>query len=617
MAYPDGVSTATCTAGSSIGMVGGEPSRVSVVVRAVLGGNGTHLVWAATGQPLVPLEETYSAEPGMMVSFLVPHVDQAGIVDSSGNAATMWAYYAQITVTAANGQTKTWVKTFQPLVGDSQPIDLDLIPDGSITSPVSAPIPAVLSVDGNTGHVTTADAVEAYLDEHPISGLPSGGTDGQMLGLEDGEAAWLNVPPGLTGGAIHDADSKATPVDADELPISDSADSNDLKRITVGDLKTLVAAAVVDGAPGTLDTLNELAAALGDDANFATTVTNALADKAADNAVVKLAGNQEIDGVKQFLDAPVVPDDSFAQTKVIDLEDDLATAAQSSEWGAVAGTLSAQTDLQALLDDKADADTALLSASGLTGVWHGTQAAYEAITPKDPNVLYFVMSGEPEDPPEVLAPVRIASFASTGNVTTSGAISLDSAATAAIGEVVQVAVACGGSLGDSDVAVADSNGHTWSLIDAQSVGGSATTVFVFQAVVSTALDDTDTITVTRTPTGGMTWGAHKVPGASGTVSEVQANSSSTGVTSASTASIGAADRTLVLMAVAFSVASTSPTPVSGYTALAPLVCSGAGNPRQLAVIYRQVATATATTPQLSWTSNSAYAAVAIEMAPAA
>jgi hypothetical protein len=37
---------------------------------------------------------------------------------------------------------------------------------------------------------------------------------------------------------------------------------------------------VLDAPPGALDTLNELAAALNDDANFATTVTNALALKA-------------------------------------------------------------------------------------------------------------------------------------------------------------------------------------------------------------------------------------------------------------------------------------------------------------------------------------------------
>src|SRR6056300_845310 len=36
---------------------------------------------------------------------------------------------------------------------------------------------------------------------------------------------------------------------------------------------------LVDSAPTTLDTLNELAAALGDDPNFATTVTNSIADK--------------------------------------------------------------------------------------------------------------------------------------------------------------------------------------------------------------------------------------------------------------------------------------------------------------------------------------------------
>lgn len=38
---------------------------------------------------------------------------------------------------------------------------------------------------------------------------------------------------------------------------------------------------LVDAAPATLDTLNELAAALGDDANFSTTVTNSIATKVA------------------------------------------------------------------------------------------------------------------------------------------------------------------------------------------------------------------------------------------------------------------------------------------------------------------------------------------------
>lgn len=44
------------------------------------------------------------------------------------------------------------------------------------------------------------------------------------------------------------------------------------------------AAALVDASPATLDTLNELAAALGDDADFATTITNLLAGKQDANA---------------------------------------------------------------------------------------------------------------------------------------------------------------------------------------------------------------------------------------------------------------------------------------------------------------------------------------------
>lgn len=46
---------------------------------------------------------------------------------------------------------------------------------------------------------------------------------------------------------------------------------------------------LVDSAPGTLDTLNELAAALGDDENFATTVSNQLSGKASVDDATALA----------------------------------------------------------------------------------------------------------------------------------------------------------------------------------------------------------------------------------------------------------------------------------------------------------------------------------------
>ena len=74
-----------------------------------------------------------------------------------------------------------------------------------------------------------------------------------------------------------------------------------------------IIAQIVDSAPATLNTLNELAAALGDDANFATTVTNSLAGK---QAVVSGVSDTEIgylDGVSSAIQtqldakAPLTP----------------------------------------------------------------------------------------------------------------------------------------------------------------------------------------------------------------------------------------------------------------------------------------------------------------------
>ena len=72
------------------------------------------------------------------------------------------------------------------------------------------------------------------------------------------------------------------------------APSSNLHAATKAYVDTEVAG-LVDSAPGTLDTLNELAAALGDDANFSTTVTNSIATKMP-LAGGNFTGNVNIDG---------------------------------------------------------------------------------------------------------------------------------------------------------------------------------------------------------------------------------------------------------------------------------------------------------------------------------
>lgn len=71
---------------------------------------------------------------------------------------------------------------------------------------------------------------------------------------------------------ISELGAAATLTGAEQVPVVQSG-------VTVRTTITDLLARVLDGAPGALDTLNELAAALGDDANFAATVTTALAGK--------------------------------------------------------------------------------------------------------------------------------------------------------------------------------------------------------------------------------------------------------------------------------------------------------------------------------------------------
>lgn len=60
-------------------------------------------------------------------------------------------------------------------------------------------------------------------------------------------------------------------------------------------------AAMVDSSPAALDTLNELAAALGNDPNFATTMTNALAGKQPLNSTLTDLSGKSVAGILEYL----------------------------------------------------------------------------------------------------------------------------------------------------------------------------------------------------------------------------------------------------------------------------------------------------------------------------
>ncbi|ENU9172446.1 phage tail protein [Salmonella enterica] len=122
--------------------------------------------------------------------------------------------------------------------------------------------PASESVVG-VSRFATAEEVEEGLD-------PAIAVSAKRLKGELDKKANLDSP-NLTG----------TPT----APTTDESD-NSQKIATTAFVRAAIAA-LVDSSPGALDTLNELAAAIGNDPNFATTMTNALAgkmDKAANGA---------------------------------------------------------------------------------------------------------------------------------------------------------------------------------------------------------------------------------------------------------------------------------------------------------------------------------------------
>ena len=119
---------------------------------------------------------------------------------------------------------------------------------------------------------------------------------------------------------------------------------------------------LVDSAPGTLDTLNELAAALGDDPNYATTITNALAAKLAlaggtmTGAIAM--GTNKITG----LGTPTASADATTKGYVDGILGS-ATAAETSATSAAASATAAATSASSASVSQIAAATSASSAS--------------------------------------------------------------------------------------------------------------------------------------------------------------------------------------------------------------------------------------------------------------
>jgi hypothetical protein len=140
--------------------------------------------------------------------------------------------------------------------------------------------------DGRETAITAA--YEAYADTAEADAITSANsyTDGRETAITTAYQSYADTAEAdAISTAAADATSKANTAESNANSYTDDligdVTVDGTSGNTVADRIASAVSGLVDSAPGTLDTLNELAAALGDDANFSTTVTNSIAEKVA------------------------------------------------------------------------------------------------------------------------------------------------------------------------------------------------------------------------------------------------------------------------------------------------------------------------------------------------
>ena len=160
---------------------------------------------------------------------------------------------------------------------------------GILNSGVSSLETATGLLTGATGLLSIATGNLSSATGVLNSGISSLNTATGLLNVSTG---FLSTATGVLNSGVSSLNTVTGILNSDistvsGLVASSSSDISGLQTatgffLTSGQINTNINTAVsnlVDSAPSTLNTLNELAAALGDDANFSTTITNSLSNK--------------------------------------------------------------------------------------------------------------------------------------------------------------------------------------------------------------------------------------------------------------------------------------------------------------------------------------------------
>ncbi|EER1159165.1 phage tail protein [Escherichia coli] len=263
----------------------------------------------------------------------------------------------------------------------------------TFTGEPKAPTPAA---GNNTTRIATTEFVQAAITAL-INGAPA-----TLDTLKEIAAAINNDPKFST--TINNALALKAPLSSPALTGTPTAPTaaqsvNNTQIATTAFVKSAIAA-MVGSAPAALDTLNELAAALGNDPNFATTMLNALAGKQPlDNTLTNLSG-KDVAGLLAYLGLGEAAkrDVGTGENQI----PDMASFASGDGWmklpngkilqygrGAVTPTLSTQTmRITFSIPFPKKADCAMLTHSGDGGAPLGAGRGF-VMTAEGPTLTGF------------------------------------------------------------------------------------------------------------------------------------------------------------------------------------------------------------------------------------
>ena len=268
--------TGTLTTGGITGTSANFSSNVGVSGTATIATvdiNGGNIDATQIGVSNPDTARFTTVETSGLASLATVNID-GGNIDGTIIGATTPDAATFTTATANNGFTGDLAGNVSAPTGTST-FD-NITASGTITGDVTGDISG--NVNASTGTSTFNDVtINGTLNMDAgttatITNLtePTNSQDAATKNYVDtNDALKLNLSGGTMSGAIAMGNNKVTNV-ATPTASSDAA--------TKGYVDQEVSA-LVDAAPGTLDTLNELAAALGDDPDFATTVTDSIATK--------------------------------------------------------------------------------------------------------------------------------------------------------------------------------------------------------------------------------------------------------------------------------------------------------------------------------------------------